>query len=366
MRLLGIISGAGIFLLLASCSSVKKHVWVPEEPEKARVRSDFNKTYLVLTSFQVLNLDEKDNFEDIRYLRGKFSRYLMSRNAFREIRDISLGAGIPEDGNYLTMEVVVTPDYSRYRTIILDIPFFFPYPFIWPLTPLWGAAEVNVKMDMFDRYGSRVESISVTGEDAYWMLFYTYYRTAPIEDALREAYSNAFLKASLALAGERNRVIAYLDSLDAVEPVSDAAYKPAVKIIPENRKSIAVLPLNAIGVSPVGARAVTNRLTSELFRSGLFAVVEREKMKEILDEQGFQMSGCTSSECLVEAGKLLSVELMLGGSLSKLGDYYSLELRIIDVETGSILSVGSADIQGNLNLMMSEGVKKAVRQLSGK
>jgi hypothetical protein len=68
----------------------------------------------------------------------------------------------------------------------------------------------------------------------------------------------------------------------------------------------------------------------------------------------------------VEARKLLSEELMLGGSLTKLWDYYSLELRIIDVETGSILSVGSADIQGNLNLMMSEGVKKAVRQLSGK
>ena len=37
-------------------------------------------------------------------------------------------------------------------------------------------------------------------------------------------------------------------------------------------------------------------------------VIEREMMEEIIKEQGFQQSGCSTDECMVEVGKLIGVE----------------------------------------------------------
>ena len=39
-------------------------------------------------------------------------------------------------------------------------------------------------------------------------------------------------------------------------------------------------------------------------------------MEQILVEQGFQQSGCTTNECMVEVGKLIGVEKIVSGSIS--------------------------------------------------
>ena len=59
-------------------------------------------------------------------------------------------------------------------------------------------------------------------------------------------------------------------------------------------------------------------------------------MDRILVEQSFQSSGCTDSECAVKMGKLLNVQKMIIGSLTKFGNYYYISASVIDVETGKI------------------------------
>ena len=88
-------------------------------------------------------------------------------------------------------------------------------------------------------------------------------------------------------------------------------------------------------------------------------------MEEILTEQGFQLSGCTSSECAVEAGKLLGVEKMIGGSVNKLGNLYTLFIRKIDVESGEILSTASIDCQCAIEEVAVKSTKDAVKILLG-
>ncbi len=351
-----------ILILFTSCASVDKHIWSPSEPIRTEKRSDFSNTDFILRSFQVFNLDKKDNVEDINYLRTKFIRYIIAQNNFRDVRDISINTRTPEDQSYFNLEVIAHPDYSKYSTILLDIPFFYPCPGFWPISPLWGKAVVKVKSTLYDKKGEIIKSFEVEGEKSYLMVFYPWYRTAPIEEALRQAYEDAFIKTSYTLSQSRKIILARTDSLKISRPLN----QPSLFIdINKNskKKSIAVLDLDAYGVSPSDALALSNRLTSELFKTNYFNVVEREKTEEILDEQGFQLSGCTSSECLVEAGKLLNVELMLGGSISKVGDYYSIELRIIDVETGAILSVASVDIQGNIGKVLVSGIKEAIGKM---
>jgi len=67
---------------------------------------------------------------------------------------------------------------------------------------------------------------------------------------------------------------------------------------------IAVVDFDGKGISDKEASTLTDRFRLELFKTGVFTVAERELMNQVLDEQGFQLSGCASNECLVEVGKM--------------------------------------------------------------
>ena len=54
-----------------------------------------------------------------------------------------------------------------------------------------------------------------------------------------------------------------------------------------DKMQIAVLDLQPKGVSKVLAGAVTDIIRSEMVKTGLFTVLERGQMKEILKEQEF-------------------------------------------------------------------------------
>jgi len=86
-------------------------------------------------------------------------------------------------------------------------------------------------------------------------------------------------------------------------------------------------------------------------------------MQDILTEQGFQQTGCTSSECLVEAGRLLNVHQIVGGSIGRAGELYTVELRLIDVESGQIISVAYEDIKGDLGDVLTSRIRKATYKL---
>jgi len=54
---------------------------------------------------------------------------------------------------------------------------------------------------------------------------------------------------------------------------------------------IGVLDLEANNVDPGEARAITDRLRLYLARTGVFRLIERNQMDDILNELGFQLSG---------------------------------------------------------------------------
>ena len=82
----------------------------------------------------------------------------------------------------------------------------------------------------------------------------------------------------------------------------------------------AVSPLDAIGITKDEAKVLTSALRSELISTANFKVLERDKMNEILTEQGFQQTGvCNETSCLVEMGQLLGVTQMIAGSIGKVG-----------------------------------------------
>ncbi len=129
--------------------------------------------------------------------------------------------------------------------------------------------------------------------------------------------------------------------------------------------NVAIIPLDAKGVSDIEASVLTDRLAFELFKTGLFTVLERGKMEEILTEQNFQLTGCVTEECLVEVGQLLGVEQMMAGSVSKIGNTYSVILRLIDARSGAIVQVAGYDHQGTIDQLLSQGMGVVASSIAG-
>ena len=128
--------------------------------------------------------------------------------------------------------------------------------------------------------------------------------------------------------------------------------------------TIAILDFQGIGVSAQEAQVLTNRLATKMVALGTYQVIERGQMEQILEEQDFQLTGCTTNDCAVEIGQLIGAQQMLAGSFGKLGTVYIIDMKIIDVETGRILKSTSYDIEGSINRLLSEGLAEAVRRIA--
>lgn len=130
-------------------------------------------------------------------------------------------------------------------------------------------------------------------------------------------------------------------------------------------KTIAVMELDAVGISANEAKIITARLRTELFNSNKFVVLEREKVENILVEQGFQLSGCTSNECVVEAGQLLGVQQIVAGSIGKIGNIYTTSIRLIDIQTGKIIETATEDCRCSIEDVLISSIKNVAQILSG-
>ncbi len=127
---------------------------------------------------------------------------------------------------------------------------------------------------------------------------------------------------------------------------------------------IAVVDFDGKGISDKEASTLTDRFRLELFKTGVFTVAERELMNQVLDEQGFQLSGCASNECLVEVGKMIGVSNIIGGSVSKFGEIYSVSLRMVDIEKGTIAQTAIYDHEGRFEDLLLQVMRKSAEQFA--
>jgi len=127
----------------------------------------------------------------------------------------------------------------------------------------------------------------------------------------------------------------------------------------------AVVAFEARGVTEQDAGILTDRFRSELANRNAFRLLERQKMDEVLREQGFQQAGCTSTECAVQTGRLLGVRSILAGSIAHLGNTWSASVREIDVETGEIRRTSVVDLQDDIDEVLTRGMGLLAKKLVG-
>lgn len=150
--------------------------------------------------------------------------------------------------------------------------------------------------------------------------------------------------------------------IDKTDPVADHSLTRQLLLINGKRQS----SQEQMTVTAV-TRGLRDMLTTELFNSGKFTVLERDALKDVLVEQEFSQSPGADVKTRIPLGQLEGAQLLVvgaitafdagldGGSipipvpLSRNGDfgvlqvsgkrgYVSMDLRVIDVKTGRVLS----------------------------
>ena len=97
-------------------------------------------------------------------------------------------------------------------------------------------------------------------------------------------------------------------------------------------------------VGPVGSEGAKNQLSDmvamKLLEKG-FSPIERSQVQTLLKEQEFQASAQTSEEDAVKAGKILNVPIVLIVNIPQFEEDISMTIKMLNVEDGSILWLGS-------------------------
>lgn len=108
----------------------------------------------------------------------------------------------------------------------------------------------------------------------------------------------------------------------------------AVSSVAANEKPlIAVFDFNTNQVPEADMRTIIDLVSTALFESGSYAVIDSGRRDALLAEQNFSLSGNSDEQNQLKAGKLLSAEYIVTGSISFLEERYLVTVRIVDTET---------------------------------
>lgn len=114
----------------------------------------------------------------------------------------------------------------------------------------------------------------------------------------------------------------------------------------ENEKTdIAIIEFSDIDgkITNLG-RFLAEELTTRLYMSGKFNVVERQLLNKIMQEQEMSLTGMIDENSAVRLGHLLGVQAIVSGSITDLGSYLKVNARLISSESGQVFSVASVQI----------------------
>jgi LPXTG-motif cell wall-anchored protein len=135
----------------------------------------------------------------------------------------------------------------------------------------------------------------------------------------------------------------------------------------QNKKlNIAVLEFEARGgVSKEDAASLSDAFQGQIIETGEFIVVDRNRIRSILQEQGFQQSeACSQVECIVEVGKILKVEKMFAGTIGKVGKIYTINIQVIDIATAQIEQNKSRRHEGAIEDLLTEIIPELAAEMA--
>jgi len=109
----------------------------------------------------------------------------------------------------------------------------------------------------------------------------------------------------------------------------------------QERPVLTVLDFESGNLSRSEMRTIIALLSSALFRSGRYTVIDVAQRDTILKELEFSASECADAACQLRIGELLSANMIVVGNVEKIGSRHVLTAKVL--ETGTGRTVGAAD-----------------------
>lgn len=135
---------------------------------------------------------------------------------------------------------------------------------------------------------------------------------------------------------------------------------PAV-VQAQEKPMITVLDFKTSGVSGNEMNMIISLLSSALFKTGKYTVIDVSERDTLLGELGFSFSGCADESCQLEIGQMLSAEAIVIGSIGKVGGSYIISVKMLETETARTLNTADG-IYENMDLLVKD-VSNIVREL---
>lgn len=127
---------------------------------------------------------------------------------------------------------------------------------------------------------------------------------------------------------------------------------------PKQRIAVKAFEYKAARGSGDIGRGMSDMLADSLFNSGRFIVLERENIKEVIEEQDFGASGRVKQETAAPIGAIEGAQLLIRGSITQFEPNcrggsvlifgakqacVSINLRIVDAKTGRVVNATTVE-----------------------
>lgn len=120
----------------------------------------------------------------------------------------------------------------------------------------------------------------------------------------------------------------------------------------KDKIKIAIIPFRDIQKQATTALGtyLAEELTTNLFLTGKFKIVERNLLEQLIDELKLSKTGIIDPNSAKELGKMAGVDAIVSGTVTDLGSYIAVNCRLIETETGEVFAAAKAKIKIDENL----------------
>ena len=163
--------------------------------------------------------------------------------------------------------------------------------------------------------------------------------------------NNAFFQYPFPDADERQVTPSHADIEDACRKIADqfSSYYEIGQVEGETSSIKIAMPgiMNPDGEKTALGHLITETITTYLVQSGNLNVIERGLLDKVLYEFELLGSGLVDSEAAKEVGNILGADALVLGTVTKVGNNFIVNARLVDTLTGSIRTAASVSFYGS-------------------
>jgi hypothetical protein len=150
-------------------------------------------------------------------------------------------------------------------------------------------------------------------------------------------------------------------SAESVAPPAGSEFYRKLGAIQDKKLAVVTLDVGTERVDQETARGVVMFVENAFVNVGKVKVVDRAHIEEVFEEFEFQSTGAIDESTAVEIGKLSGADIIVIGSINRVGGIFYLNIKLIAVQTAEI--IGSSIAQAEAATGFLEMANQAVYKL---